>query len=1249
MTTTSSKLRLPAIAPERFWSHAGEEPPLPWPQWEESFRNYILLLNEGVPAADQTTETVKNVLLQQLLGNAGIKSFSAHVDYGKKDSISNDMYLKAARSVFHKNVSQVRAHVEFSKRLQGSTESVAEYVLSLRTLLAECEFPTDAADPTVVPVQALRDFLLALQLARGTYNKTAQQKILQESNVDLARYIDIAQADETSRQDTSRLNATDAKVAKTTKSFDNRKTHRDSKMESSNGCKGCGQSDHTHGHKNCPAKGKRCTFCNYLNHFSKCCLKKQFQSRQSKPQSLQMKSVRNVQSYGVHSVSGPPHHRFETTVVMSIESGAQMHVTAEVDSCSDITGITWHQFQTHFQGQCALNDYERQITNFDGTAIQGIKGWFTATVAYGNRSANIDVLVLPNRLDAILGRDTITLLGLTLDGETGAVRMLQSNQQPDSNINVILEKAGLNNLTKNDIGKFPNYKHHIQLVPDAILPKPSKLRSIPLYRWDKALEEIDTMERLGIWHKVERSTVVNGMVTVDKANGDVRITSDLSQLNKVIEPLRFPLPNIRDLYTKLCKATYFSKLDLRKGYFNVDLDTESSSLTTTITPKGLFAYDKLPMGLKDSAAVFQRLVHQTLIDSPGCEPYVDDILVYGTTRDEHDNNLLQALKRLDDKDLRLNLDKCVIAAKSVSFLGHIISSGELRPDPNNVASIQKFHEPTNLKELQCFLGMLNYYQDFLPKFTRISEPLRELTRKGVSFEWTARRQTAFQTLKEMIRCDLKLGIFDPQFPTILSTDASDVGIGGVLSQIQYGKEIPIAFGHHTLTPRERGWAVNEREGFAAMYFCEYFEKFLLGRPFTLRSDHQSLDGLLHNATNKRKSSKFGRWNERLSEFNYTFEYQKGIDNVVPDALSRLINDNEAELSTATAQKLHKIQTDQGFSVETFKEATLNDPILHDVTRFIRTGWPTSAKKLSVELHPFFTLRQDLTIENGYIVRCSTNRILVPSVLRKDLLKKAHEGHPGIVRFKRKLRELYWWPGMDAESERFVRQCLPCSDSAKSDPKQQLTGKHLHTPDNPWEELSIDITGPFVDAPTHAKYIVVVIDNYSKFPEILCTTDITARKITTWLSELFSRYGNPAKLISDNGPQFRCEEFSSYLLGRDILHECTPVYTPQRNAFVETFNKFLKHGIQTFGRSHQPWKEGLNQLLAQFRSTSSGQDELCPAEKLFHRKPRMPFQIVRFRKARRALAKQTQRKLRLTYAYYLTKLAQLPCKTCVVSV
>ena len=403
----------------------------------------------------------------------------------------------------------------------------------------------------------------------------------------------------------------------------------------------------------------------------------------------------------------------------------------------------------------------------------------------------------------------------------------------------------------------------------------------------------------------------------------------------------------------------------------------------------------------------------------------------------------QVLQRLDDKNLQLNLGKCEIAVPSITFLGHIIASGTLKPDPKNVQSIQSMPAPTNLKEVQCFLGMLNYYQDFLPKFTQLAEPLRELTRGGVKFDWTSKRQEAFDLLKNLVCQDLHLGIFDPQFETILTTDASLMGIGGVLSQLQYGKEVPIAFGHHMLDSTKRNWASNKREAYAAMFFCEHFEKYLLGRPFKLRTDHKALTSLLMKYTDGKKSRKFGRWVERLSDFNFTVDYVAGRTIPVPDALSRLIDKAtytskyQSEPNQLHVKQLHQTITSQGFSVKSFQQATNNDPILKQVHHYIQSGWPNSRTKVPPDLLQYYRLRDELALEQGYIVRGDTSRILVPSALRTCLLKKAHQGHPGIVRFKRKLRECYWWPGMDTESERYVKSCAPFQDSAKSNPKLQI--------------------------------------------------------------------------------------------------------------------------------------------------------------------------------------------------------------------
>ena len=235
---------------------------------------------------------------------------------------------------------------------------------------------------------------------------------------------------------------------------------------------------------------------------------------------------------------------------------------------------------------------------------------------------------------------------------------------------------------------------------------------------------------------------------------------------------------------------------------------------------------------------------------------------------------------------------------------------------------------------------------------------------------------------------------------------------------------------------------------------------------------------------------------------------------------------------------------------------------------------------------------------------------MPATLQKQLLQMAHTGHPRIVRMKRKLRESYWWPGMDNAVTEFIRHCTSCQDSAKSAPRHHIPDTRVPEPTTAWHKLAIDITGPFSNAPPHMSNIVVVIDYFTKFPEILCTSDITAPRIIKWLKELFARYGCPDRIVSDNGPQFTSHEWQAFMKSNDIQQDRTPVYHPQRNGLVEVFNRYLKHGVQTFKSSHYQWTEGLHHLLFQFRCTAPTPDGKSPAELMFSRKARMPFEVNR---------------------------------------
>ena len=358
--------------------------------------------------------------------------------------------------------------------------------------------------------------------------------------------------------------------------------------------------------------------------------------------------------------------------------------------------------------------------------------------------------------------------------------------------------------------------------------------------------------------------------------------------------------------------------------------------------------------------------------------------------------------------------------------------------------------------------------------------------------------------------------------------------------------------------------------------------------------------------NGRKSGKFQRWYERLQTFTYTLEYHPGKSNHVADALSRL-NSNKTShgVPDPTIRRVTKAMADNSLTWEGFQAATMACPESRSLAEFIKTRQP--AKLLPQHLAMYKAVLSELHLEGHVIMR--DDRIVVPASLRRELLKQAHVGHPGITRTKRKLRTTYWWPNMDAAIEESIKTCMPCERSEKSQPRSPYQTTVIPRPKEPWEKLAIDVTGPFATAPINSKYTVVLIDYHSSYPEILWTNEATAETVIDWLMNIFARFGNPSQLVSDNGPQFTSSKFTNFLANRGIRHLRTPNYNPQRNGFVERFNKTLKTSTQTFS-GPADWKRQSLEFLATFRATqlSSG---MSPSQLLFGgRINRLPYEYCR---------------------------------------
>ena len=307
-----------------------------------------------------------------------------------------------------------------------------------------------------------------------------------------------------------------------------------------------------------------------------------------------------------------------------------------------------------------------------------------------------------------------------------------------------------------------------------------------------------------------------------------------------------------------------------------------------------------------------------------------------------------------------------------------------------------------------------------------------------------------------------------------------------------------------------------------------------------------------------------------------------------------------------SEKALKIATTQveGLNQRRFETATRNDEKLQELKQLLPI---LDGRKLPSNLMEFNGVRHELSVEGDLLFR--GDRIIVPKSLRQEILRRSHSGHPGICRLKSKLRESYYWPRMDSDIEFIVKSCQSCEMSNKSMPRHAIPEITVPRPEHSWQKVAIDITGPFETAPQDSRFIVVLIDYFSSYPLIYSTNIITSSKIISWLDEIFSMFGNPSQIVSDNGPQFVSQEFVNFLANRGISHCRTAVYTPQQNGLVERFNKTLKNAVQTFAGDSGGWKEKLNSFLSSYRSTKPDANKLSPSELILKHKYRLPYEFI----------------------------------------
>ena len=1135
-----------------------------WKDWMADFDMFIL-------ASGITDATRKRALLLYQAGPRIREIFQQLPDTG---TATDYEVAKAKLQEYFEPQKNRRYEVyRFRQATQACQETLDQFHTRLRTLAQTCEFQ----DTT---------FELEEQIIIGGTSSKIRKRALRDPGFDLKAMLLEGRRDEQSAFQAKDIESKEPIAADANRIVVNA-NRTDTKKSSK--CYSCGRAYLHNG--TCPAKGKECNNCGKMNHFSNVCRDKS---------KLNYKPARRTKGRkkAVHPLNtADGSDSSDEDYIYAVKNTANNSPSVNVTVCG-------HMFKTTVDTGATINVIDQNTyAKMENAELKHTK---MKAFAYNNPEpvkflGKFDAVVETKKRVALgtfyvtKGIDSGNLLSLSTAQDLGLVSLhLQKLSTMDGNISSIINKHAS---VFTGLGKLKGAKVTLS-IDETKTPKAQPQRRIPYHVRQQVKIALTQLEKEDIIEKVpehEGTPWVSPIVVVPKKDGGVRICVDMRAANEAIKRVRHPIPTVDDVSFELNGAKYFTKLDLSQAYHQLELDEDSRHITTFSTHVGLYRYKRLNYGTNAAAEIFQYVLQTQLQGLKGVKNIADDIIVYGTTREEHDENLDKCLTRLKQKGLTLNQNKCKFLSNTLEFLGQIFSDEGTRPDPKRVHDLLNAEVPKDIRDVRSLLGMANYSSKYIENFATITAPLRELTKKNNRFEWTEVHQDAFNQLTNALSTAPCMSYFDKNKDTYVLVDASPVGLCAILSQKSKDADDQkvVAYASRALTDVEKRYSQTEKEALAIVWSVEHFHLFLYGHPFTLITDHKPLE-VIYGHRQSKPSARIERWVLRLQPYTFQVVYKPGEQNPA-DYLSRHPTSTsirkQEKMTEEYVNFIAEHSVPKTMTLKEIADETNNDRDLRALRAAIRlNSWELDS------VRPYRSFKADLTIgKHNTILRGS--RIIIPKSLQKRAVEIAHESHQGLSKTKALLREKIWFVGIDELVQKTIDSCLACQAVGKPAPPEPI--KQNEMPKGPWETLHIDFCGPL---PSN-DYLLVLIDRYSRYPEVEIVRSTRSACVIPKLDKIFAVHGIPYTIVSDNGPPFNSDEFNKYMKILGIEHHLVTPYWPQANGEVERFNQPLEKTIQAAVVEGKIWRQELNKFLLQYRTTPHCTTKVPPSELLFNRKIR----------------------------------------------